>query len=70
MFTALLSRMDISGAVISADAMDAHRSHAEYLARAERTLFTVKNNQPGLHVQSAAPPRPLSRQALQTITNC
>jgi hypothetical protein len=31
MFTVLLGRIDISDAVSSADAMDAHRSHAEYL---------------------------------------
>jgi hypothetical protein len=33
MFTALLDRMDSNGAVITAGAVHAQRSHAEYLAR-------------------------------------
>ncbi len=71
MFPVLLDRIAISEAVITADAMHAQRGHATYLAgRGAHYLFTVKSNQPGLHVQFAAPPRPLSRQAPQMITNC
>jgi len=57
MFTALLDRMDITGAVITADALHAQRSHAEYLARrGAHYLLIVKRNQPGLHAQLAALP--------------
>jgi hypothetical protein len=56
-FTVLLDRMDISDAVISADAMHAQRGHAGYLARrGAHYLFTVKRNQPGLHARLAALP--------------
>jgi predicted transposase YbfD/YdcC len=57
MFTPLLDRMEIQNAVITADAMHAQRSHAEYLAaRGAHYLLTVKGNQPGLHTQLAALP--------------
>ncbi len=57
MFTALLDRMDITGAVITADALHAQRSHAEYLARrGAHYLLIVKRNQPGLHAQLAVLP--------------
>jgi predicted transposase YbfD/YdcC len=57
MFTALLDRIDIAGAVITADAMHAQRSHATYLTgRGAHYLLTVKRNQPGLHAQLAALP--------------
>ena len=57
MFPVLLDRMDISGAVITADAMHAQRGHATYLAgRGVHYLFTVKRNQPGLHAQLATLP--------------
>jgi hypothetical protein len=45
-FSALLDRIDITGAVITADAMHAQRRHAPYLAgRSAHYLFTVKRNQ-------------------------
>jgi predicted transposase YbfD/YdcC len=57
MFPVLLDRMDLTSAIITADAMHAQRSHATYLAgRGAHYLFTVKRNQPGLHAQFAALP--------------
>lgn len=57
MFTTLLDRVDITDAVITADALHAQRSHAEYLAgRGAHYLLIVKRNQPGLHAQLAALP--------------
>ena len=57
MFPALLDHVEVSGAVITADALHAQRGHAIYLAgRGAHFLFTVKRNQPGLHAQLAALP--------------
>ena len=57
MFTALLDRMDITDAVITADALHAQREHATYLAgRGAHYLLIIKRNQPGLHAQLAALP--------------
>jgi predicted transposase YbfD/YdcC len=57
MFTMLLDQVDISSAVITADALHAQRSHARYLAgRGAHYLLIVKRNQPGLHAQLAALP--------------
>jgi predicted transposase YbfD/YdcC len=57
MFTTLLDRVDIGDAVITADALHAQRSHAQYLAgRGAHYLLIVKRNQPGLHAQLAALP--------------
>jgi len=57
MFPVLLDRADIAGAVITADALHAQRSHASYLAgRGAHYLFTVKRNQPGLFAQLASLP--------------
>ena len=57
MFPVLLERVDITGAVITADAMHAQRGHATYLAgRGAHFLLTVKRNQPGLFAQLAALP--------------
>ena len=58
MFATLLDRIDLAGAVITADAMHAQRAHAEYLAgqRGAHYLLTVKRNQPGLHAQLAGLP--------------
>ena len=54
---ALLDRIDITGAVIAADALHAQRDHATYLARrGAQYLLIVKRNQPGLHAQLAALP--------------
>jgi len=50
LFTALLDRLDIAGAVITAGALHAQRSHVTYLARrSAHYLLIVKRNQPGLH---------------------
>jgi predicted transposase YbfD/YdcC len=57
LFPALLDRIDITGAVITADALHAQRDHATYLARRGADyLLIVKRNQPGLHAQLAALP--------------
>jgi len=58
MFATLLDRVDLAGAVVTADAMHAQRGHAEYLAaqRGAHYLITVKRNQPTLHAQLAALP--------------
>lgn len=57
MFPVLMERTDITGAVITADALHAQRGHAECLAGAgAHYLFTVKRNQPGLFAQLAALP--------------
>ena len=58
MFTTLLDRIDLAGAVITADAMHAQRAHAEYLTcqRGAHFVLTVKRNQPGLHAQLAGLP--------------
>jgi predicted transposase YbfD/YdcC len=56
-FSVLLDGIDITGAVITADAMHAQRGHATYLAgRGAHYLLTVKRNQPGLFAQLAALP--------------
>jgi predicted transposase YbfD/YdcC len=57
LFSTLLDRMDIAGAVITADALHAQREHATYLAgRGAHYLLIVKRNQPSLHTQLAALP--------------
>jgi predicted transposase YbfD/YdcC len=57
MFPLLLDRIDVTGAILTADAMHAQRGHADYLAgRGAHYLFTVKRNQPGLFAQIAALP--------------
>jgi predicted transposase YbfD/YdcC len=57
MFSPLLDRLDIAGAVITADALHAQREHARYLARhGAHYVITVKGNQPGLYTQLAALP--------------
>ena len=57
MFPVLLERTGIAGAVITADAVHAHRSHATCLAgRGAHYLFTGKRNQPGLHAHLASLP--------------
>jgi predicted transposase YbfD/YdcC len=58
LFATLLDRIDLAGAVITADALHAQRAHAEYLAgqRGAHYLITIKGNQPGLRAQLAALP--------------
>jgi predicted transposase YbfD/YdcC len=57
MFPILLDRVDIAGAVITADALHAQREHATYLARRGACyLLIVKRNQPSLYAQLAALP--------------
>jgi hypothetical protein len=54
----LLDRIDLAGAVVTADAPHAQRGHDGYLVtqRGAHYLITVKRNQPGLHAQLAALP--------------
>jgi predicted transposase YbfD/YdcC len=57
LFPALLDRLDIRNAVITADALHAQREHATYLAkRGACYLLIVKRNQPRLYAQLAALP--------------
>jgi hypothetical protein len=58
MFAALLDRIDLAGAVVTADVLHAQRAHAEYLAgqRGAHYLITVKGNQPSLRAQLAGLP--------------
>ena len=58
MFATVLDRIDLAGAVVTADALHAQRAHAEYLVtrRQAHYVITVKRNQPGLHAQLAALP--------------
>jgi len=57
MLPALLDRLDLTGAVVTADALHAVRSHAQYLhSRGAHYILTVKANQPALHAQLAALP--------------
>lgn len=52
LFPTLLDRLDVSGVVVTADALHTQRSHAQYLAaRGGHYVVTVKANQPGLHGQ-------------------
>jgi predicted transposase YbfD/YdcC len=57
LFTSLLDQIEITDAVITADALHAQHAHAQYLAeRGAHHLLIVKRNQPGLHAQLAALP--------------
>jgi predicted transposase YbfD/YdcC len=58
MFPTLLDRIDLTGAVVTADALHAQRAHAGYLVtqRGAHYLITVKRNQPSLHAQLAGLP--------------
>lgn len=58
MFSTLLDRIDLTGAIVTADAMHAQRAHAEYLvgSRGAHYVLTVKRNQPNLHTQLKALP--------------
>jgi hypothetical protein len=57
LFTTLLDRIEINGAVITADALHAQRGHAEYLhGRSAHYLLIVKRNRPSLYAQLAARP--------------
>ena len=57
-FQPLLSALDLTGAVVTADAMHAQREHARWLAEEKNAgyLFTVKRNQPRLFRQLKALP--------------
>jgi DDE_Tnp_1-associated/Transposase DDE domain len=55
-FTTLLDRIDLAGAIVTADAMHAQRDHATWLhGRGAHYVLTVKRNQPHLHAQLAGP---------------
>ena len=53
MLPVLLDRIELSGAIVTADAMHAQREHARYLVaqRGAHYILTVKGNQPSLHAQ-------------------
>ena len=52
-FAPLLDGLDLTGAVVTADALHAQKAHADYLVlqRGAHYLLTVKGNQPGLFAQ-------------------
>jgi predicted transposase YbfD/YdcC len=53
----LLDGVDITGVIVTADAMHTQREHAQYLiGRGAHFLFTAKGNQPTLHAQLKALP--------------
>jgi len=58
MFSTLLDRIDLTAAIVTADAMPAQRAHAEYVvgSRGAHYVLTVKRNQPNLHTQLKALP--------------
>src|SRR5664280_1278956 len=58
MFATLLDRIDLRGAIVTADALHAQRGHAEYLVdqRAAHFVLTVKRNQPHLYARLASLP--------------
>ena len=58
LFATLLDRIDLTGAVVTADALHAQRAHAEYLvdARGAHYVLTVKRNQPHLYTRLTALP--------------
>jgi predicted transposase YbfD/YdcC len=52
-----LDRIDLTGAVVPADALHAQRTHARYLVQlGAHYVLTVKRNQPTLHAQLKALP--------------
>lgn len=56
-FAPLLDRVEVTGAIITADALHTQRTHAEYLhERGAHYVLTVKRNQPGLHQQLTSLP--------------
>ena len=56
-FAPLLDGIDLTGVVVTADALHTQREHAAYLiGRSAHYLFTVKRNQPKLHAQLASLP--------------
>jgi predicted transposase YbfD/YdcC len=54
-FAPLLANLDLTGAVVTADALQTHRDAAEFLVSSEQAdyLFTVKANQPVLRGRCA-----------------
>jgi predicted transposase YbfD/YdcC len=58
LFSTLLDRIQLTDAVVTADALHAQRGHATYLVdqRGAHYVLTVKGNQPSLHAQLAMLP--------------
>ena len=52
-FAPLLAPLDLTGAVVTADALHAQREHAQFLVTQKKAhyILTVKNNQPSLYAQ-------------------
>ena len=56
-FAPLLDRLNITGAIITADALCTQRAHAGYLSgRGAHYIFIAKANQPSLHRQLRSVP--------------
>jgi predicted transposase YbfD/YdcC len=57
LFAPLLAGLDLSGVLVTADALHTQRDHASFLVdRGADYLLVVKANQPGLHAQLAGLP--------------
>jgi DDE_Tnp_1-associated/Transposase DDE domain len=69
-FAPLLNSVDLTGAVLTADAMHTQRGHADYLVlqRSAHYLITVKGNQPALHAQLKPYPGPTFRSRIPAPT--
>jgi hypothetical protein len=63
MFATLLDRVDLAGAVVTADALHAERAHAKYLVtqRGAHYLITVKGKR--VNEGAQAPARRMTRAA-------
>lgn len=58
-FATVLDRIDLTGVVVTADALHTQKGHARYLHRhGGKYMFIVKRNQPTLHTQLARLPWP------------
>jgi predicted transposase YbfD/YdcC len=57
-FQPLLERLDLTGTVVTADALHTQREHAEWLVTEKQAAYVllVKGNQPALHQQLKALP--------------
>src|SRR5262249_35143588 len=64
-FAPLLEPLDLTGAVVTADALHTQREHAGFLVTRKHAhyILVVKKNQPGLHASSRTLPGAASRSA-------
>lgn len=69
-FAPLLAEQDLSGVLVSADALHTQRAHARFLVEDKNAdyLLVVKDNQPGLFAQLNALPWPKYRSPTSSTT--